>query len=146
MENKPESTQPQPLSVSGDLVYGDKVGGNKITVGNSNNVIIGDNNRQAINSGISGKDLASLFTPILDTIYKLEESKRPEAEKALQELQGELAKGENANDSRTAKLVDGLVALVPGAVSGVVAAFASPILAGIVGPVTKFVLDKIQGK
>jgi len=45
-----------------------------------------------------------------------------------------------------AKLVDGLVGLVPAATSAVVSAFATPILAGIAGPVTGFVLDKLRGK
>ena len=82
----------------------------------------------------------------MDAISKAEASKRPEAEKMAEELQNEVAKGENAGDSRTAKLIDGLVSLVPTAVSGVVAAFASPILAAVTGPVTKFLLDKLQGK
>jgi len=45
-----------------------------------------------------------------------------------------------------AKLVEGIVELVPGAVSAVVSAFATPILGGLAGPVTKFVLDKVQGE
>ena len=42
------------------------------------------------------------------------------------------------------KLIDGLVEMVPGAVSMVVSTFATPVLAGVVGPVTKFVLDKFK--
>ena len=45
-----------------------------------------------------------------------------------------------------AKLVDGLVGLVPAGAAAVASAFGTPILGGIAGPVTKFVLDKIQGK
>ena len=45
-----------------------------------------------------------------------------------------------------AKLVDGIVGLVPGAVSAVVGAFATPILGGIAGPVTQYVLDKMKGQ
>jgi integral membrane sensor domain MASE1 len=43
-----------------------------------------------------------------------------------------------------AKLVDGLVGLVPGAVSAVTSAFASPLLAAVVGPVTRFVLGRLK--
>jgi hypothetical protein len=39
-----------------------------------------------------------------------------------------------------------LAGLVPGAVSALVSAFASPVIGGLAGPVTKFVLDRIQGK
>jgi hypothetical protein len=33
-----------------------------------------------------------------------------------------------------------------GLVAGIVSAFASPLLSGLAGPATKYVLDKIQGK
>jgi hypothetical protein len=35
---------------------------------------------------------------------------------------------------------------VPSATSAIVSAFATPILGGIAGPVTGFVLDKLRGK
>jgi hypothetical protein len=43
-----------------------------------------------------------------------------------------------------AKLIDKLVDLVPGAISAVVSAFATPILGGVAGPVTRFVLDRLK--
>jgi hypothetical protein len=57
----------------------------------------------------------------------------------VEELKKEAAKGKSATDSVMAKLVDGIVGLVPGA-------FGTPLLAGIAGPATQYVLDKIQGK
>jgi hypothetical protein len=36
--------------------------------------------------------------------------------------------------------------VLPAATSAVVSAFATPILGGIAGPVTSFVLDKLRGK
>jgi hypothetical protein len=63
-----------------------------------------------------------------------------------EELKKEVAKGKEANDGVMAKIVDGLVALVPGAVGAVVGMFATPILGGLAGEATKYVLDKIQGK
>ena len=74
------------------------------------------------------------------------EDKRAEAEATVEELKRETTKGKDANDSMIAKLVDGLVDLVPGAVSAVVSAFGTPILGGIAGPVTKFALGRIQEK
>jgi hypothetical protein len=61
-------------------------------------------------------------------------------------LKQEAAKGEDANDDVIAKLIDGLVKLAPGAATAVVSAFATPILGGIAGPVTKYVLDKLRGQ
>jgi hypothetical protein len=34
--------------------------------------------------------------------------------------------------------------MAPGAVGAIVSTFANPILSGLAGPVTKFVLDKLQ--
>jgi hypothetical protein len=39
--------------------------------------------------------------------------------------------------------VKGLVGLVPSAVSAIVSAFGTPILGGVAGPVTKFVLAEL---
>ena len=62
----------------------------------------------------------------------------------IKELKAEVTKGEKSDDSKVAKLIDKLIDLVPGAISAVVSTFATPILGGIAGPVTKFVLDKLK--
>ena len=67
-----------------------------------------------------------------------------QAEEKIQELHAELSKGQEASGDRLSKIVDGLVEMVPGALSAVVSMFASPILGGLVGPVTKMVLQHIQ--
>jgi hypothetical protein len=43
-----------------------------------------------------------------------------------------------------AKLLHGLADFVPGAVGAVVGTFATPILSGIAGPVTKIVLERLR--
>jgi hypothetical protein len=65
------------------------------------------------------------------------------AEEKLRALNDEVSKGKSADDSVLAKLVEGLVGLAPGAVAAIVGAFASPVLSGIAGPITKYVLDKL---
>jgi hypothetical protein len=64
----------------------------------------------------------------------------------LADLKQEAAKGKGANDGAVARLVEGLVGLVPAAASAEVSAFATPILGAAVGPVTSFVLEKLRGK
>ncbi len=134
-EPKPE---PQPsMRIGGVNIYGDpEIKGD---------VIGGD---QTINqiAGLTGADLNQLFTPLLQVIREAPPERQAEAMQKAEALKSEVAKGEEADDSRMAKLVDGLTELVPSAVSAVVSMFASPILGGLTGPVTKFVLDKIQGK
>lgn len=96
-------------------------------------------------SGLSTQDLSQLFIPLMDAIRQAPPEKQPEAMQTADELQKELAKGDEADDSRIAGLLDGLVGLVPGAISAVGSIFAQPVLAGLVGPVTKFVLSKLLG-
>lgn len=94
----------------------------------------------------SAAALDGALRPLIEAIGAAPAEKRADAEAKLAALKQEAAKGKDANDSVMAKLVDGLVGLVPGAASAVVSAFATPILGGIAGPVTGFVLDKLRGK
>jgi hypothetical protein len=94
----------------------------------------------------SAAALDDALRPVLEAIRAAPPQVKPEAEAKLAALQQEAGKGENANDRTLADLVDRLVKLVPAAVSAVVSAFATPILGGVAGPVTSFVLDKLQGK
>ena len=62
----------------------------------------------------------------------------------IEALKQELAKGKDADDARVAGILDGLANLVPGAVAAVVSAFGTPLLAGLAGPVTQFVLGQLK--
>jgi hypothetical protein len=108
-------------SVGGDIVGGDK------------------------NVGVpSAAALQDALRPVIEAIRNAPPEKQSEAQAKLAALEHEAAKGKGADDSIVAKLVDGLVALVPSAASAVVSAFATPILGGIAGPVTGFVLGKLR--
>ena len=103
---------------------------------------------QTINQGMSALDpkiLEEWFAPVKEQIQALPPALQPVAEQQAQELQEELGNGKEADPSRLNTLVDGLIALVPGAVSGVAAMFGQPILAGLVGPVTGEILKRITG-
>ena len=88
--------------------------------------------------------LEHIFQSIDQAIEAAAPAQKTEAAEKLRALKAETAKGKSADDSVVAKLVEGLVGLVPSAVSAIVGAFATPILGGIAGPVTKYVLDKIR--
>ena len=111
-------------------------------VGSVRGNIVGGN----MTVGIPLAELDGALRPVIAAIGAGPADKRSEAEAKLAALKEEAAKGKDANDGAIAKLVDGLVGLVPGAASALVSAFATPILGGIAGPVTGFVLDKIRGK
>ncbi len=134
--------------VHGDVVHGDKVGGDKITVGNVTGsvVAVGRGAQASVQQGVSATELDRLLQPLMAAIQGAPAAQQVQAAEQAEALKQELAKGNQADDGRLAKLIDGLVGLVPGAVGAVVSIFASPILTGVAGPVTRFMLDKIQGK
>jgi hypothetical protein len=80
---------------------------------------------------------------VADAIRTAPPEKQAEAAAKLDDLKTEVAKGDKAEDTTIAKLVKGLVALVPSAISAVTSAFGMPILSGVAGPVTKFVLNEL---
>jgi hypothetical protein len=83
----------------------------------------------------SPAQINNALQPIADTIRRTAPpEQRAEAEAKLNDLKTEVAKGDQAEDRTVAKLVKGLVALIPSAVSSVVSAFATPILGGVAGP------------
>lgn len=103
--------------------------------------------RYQIKNALSQRDLEALLAPVLAAVaQQAPGGKQGEAVQQVQELKAELAKGEQADDGKLGKIVDGLVAMVPGAIGAVVSAFASPLLAGVAGPVTEYVLGKLQGE
>jgi hypothetical protein len=95
---------------------------------------------------ISSRHIDDVFAPVASSIGAVAPEQRAAAEEKLRALKEEASKGKAAEDTVLAKLVEGLVGLAPGAVAAVVGAFASPILGGVAGPVTKYVLDKLVGK
>ena len=130
MSERTPQSQSGGVNISGSVgsVGGDIVGGNK-TIGVRSAAALDDTLRM-----------------VLEAIRTAPPQAQPEAEAKLAALKQEAAKGKEANDGVIAKLVDGLVGLVPSATTAVVSAFATPILGGIAGPITNFVLDKLRGK
>jgi hypothetical protein len=120
---------------------GVNISGGTVTVGGD---IVGRD--KIVGTEISRVQLDQILRPIEEAVRTAPPEKQPEAMQKLEELKAQAAKGENAEDGVVAKLVKGLVGLIPGAVSAVVSAFATPLLGGIAGPVTKHVLNEIQGK
>ena len=89
-------------------------------------------------------EIHNAWEPVADAIRTAPPEKQADAAAKLDDLKKEAAKGDKAEDTTVAKLVKGLVALVPSAVSAVVSTFSTPILGGVAGPVTKFVLNELR--
>jgi hypothetical protein len=96
--------------------------------------------------GIAPRDLEPLFAPLLAAISEAAPNdKKAAALQHAQALKAEAAKGKEAEDGTMARMIEGLAGLVPEAVNTIVVTFGSPILAGLAGPITKYVLDKLKG-
>lgn len=96
--------------------------------------------------GVSGSELESLFTPLMEAVKGAAPEKQAEAQEKAKRLKEEVAKGDQADDTKMAKLIDGLVGLIPDGVKLVTGLFASPVVGGLAGNATKFVLDKLRGE
>jgi hypothetical protein len=131
--------QDHSVAVAGRGVnVGGKVGGSIVT--GDNNVVAG---RDA-SAGLSGEDLDRLFAPIMAAITAVPVGQQPAAALIVEDLKAEVAKEDKADDSRLARLIDSLVGLVPGAVAGLLSAFAHPVLTGLAGPATQAILNSLR--
>jgi hypothetical protein len=89
---------------------------------------------------------AEAFRPIAEAIESADPISKRLATQQLDSLRREVSKDSGPNDKVMARLIHGLVGLVPAAVGATVSAFAGPILGGFAGPATKSILDKLQGR
>lgn len=143
--------------VHGDQILGDKVLGNKVgtQIDTGGAAYVGGNayagrdfvGRDQIHTqGLAAPDLEALFTALLLAVVQHAPAiAQATAVQQVADLKAEVAKNKDADDSRVGRLLDGLAAMVPGAVGSLVSTFATPLVAAVTGPVTKFVLDKLKG-
>ncbi|MBB4291478.1 ammonia channel protein AmtB [Rhizobium leguminosarum] len=113
------------------------------TVGSVGGDIVGGDKHVGV---IPAAAIEAALQPLFVSVGAASAENQAEAEAKLAALKVEVTKGKDADDGIVAKLVDGFVGLVPTAASAVVSAFATPILGAVAGPVTKFVLEKIQSR
>ena len=101
--------------------------------------------RDKISYGSSPSELATAFVPLLQAVQQHAlPGVRPQALAKVTELQAELQMYNKPDDHKVAGLIESLTAMVTNAIGSVVKMFAAPILQGLVGPATKYVLGKLQ--
>ncbi len=127
--SEPREGQTGGVTNTGTMIARDVVGGN-MTVNTT--------------TTWSPTEIHNTWQPIADAIGAAAPEKQEEAKAKLEALKKEVAKGSKAEDGVVAKLVKGLVGLVPTAVSAVGSAFGTPLLSSVAGPVTKFVLNELS--
>ena len=102
--------------------------------------------RDKVTHGVAPADIAGVFAALLAALDKqAEPADKPLAVEQVAAIQAEVTQPPaQRNDKRLARLLDGLVDLVPTAVGAVVSAFASPLLGAVAGPATAAVLDQFK--
>jgi hypothetical protein len=133
----------------GDKVQNKQTGGVNVsggTVNTGGGAIVGRDMNVGRDVRVEQTALDEAFRGIQTALGSAPPEKRDDAHARLEELKTEAAKGSAADDGVVARLVTGLVDLVPDAVSAVVSAFATPALGAIAGPVTRIVLSHVQNK
>jgi hypothetical protein len=118
------------VHISGGTVHSQNIAGRDIHVGTQ----------------ISGSELNQVFQPVADAIRSAPATHQPEAMEKLETLKQEAAKGQKADHGLMTRLIDGIVGLAPGALKSLAAAFGTPLLSGVAGPVTQFLLNKLTGQ
>jgi tetratricopeptide (TPR) repeat protein/MinD-like ATPase involved in chromosome partitioning or flagellar assembly len=133
-------------SQQGDTVSDDRSA--KLTIGNitGTGVAIGQGARATVERNVGKSELDQLLSPIMKIIHKVSSDKKEEAMKKAEVLKSELAKGSRADDTALAKSVDSLAALVPKTTNVLVQLLNSPNVAGNLGPVTRFVVERISSE
>lgn len=128
--------------VHGDKVLGDKVGGDKISVGDisgSTGVAIGRGAQATVTQGLGGEEIARLFAEVYQQIKARPED--PDVDKAeltdtVQKIQGEVAKGEEANPKKIERWLKALAGMADDIFEVTVACLTSP-AAGVATVVRK---------
>jgi uncharacterized caspase-like protein len=118
--------------VRGDKVLGDKVGGDKISVGDisgSTGVAIGRGAQATVTQGLGGEDIATLFAEVYQQIKTRSEDPdvdKEELTETVQKIQGEVARGEEANPHKVERWLKTLAAMADDIFEVTVAGLTSP--------------------
>jgi hypothetical protein len=118
--------------VHGDKVLGDKVGGDKITVGDisrSTGVAIGRGAQATVTQGLGGDEIARLFAEVYQQIKTRSEDPdvdKEELTETVQKIQGEVARGEEANPHKVERWLKTLAGMADDIFEVTVACLTSP--------------------
>jgi hypothetical protein len=126
---------------SGNINTGTQITGNVSGCG----IAIGSGAQSSVTQGISPRDLEPLFAQLLAAVAReVPPERRADVVQRVAELKSEVARDKQADDGKIARILEGLVDLVPGAVASVVGTFATPLLGGVAGPLTKSLLNRLK--
>lgn len=115
-------------------------------ISNSQGVAIGTNSQATVSYGVSGEQLAELFAPIYSRIQQRPEDPgvdKQQLKKAVQDVQQEAAKGEQANGNTIKGWLGFVAAVAPDILEVIVSTLTSPV-AGIATLIRKIAEEAKQ--
>jgi hypothetical protein len=141
--------------VGGDFVTGDKIGGDKLTVGDissiygveiGSSVAIKGGQQPAAQPG-DREQFKKLFIPLLEHASQAEPDIRSRVLDLTNELVIEMMSGASLEeDQRVASLVDMLVSTQPSSKDLVIKTFRAPVMRGMTGPVTNWMIERLESR
>jgi len=114
----------------GQQIGGQRQYGNNITVGDvtGSNIVVGNHNRVSVTHGISAEEIAKAFSPLLQAVQtKAESPEKALAQTAVQGLEAEASKGEEAEEGNVQKWIDFLGNMAPDIWEVAVDTFTNPV-------------------
>jgi len=127
------------------IIHGDEIKTGDIT---GTGIAVGRKASANVTTGIDAGALGAALAPVAEAVRQsgADAATQAQAMQMIDELKQRIPQGKDeSNDGQVATLLKGLTNLVPGAVSTVVSAFATPIIGGLVGPATKWFLKSLLG-
>jgi len=112
--------------IGGQRQYGDSI--HVASIKDSSNVIVGKGNRITVTQGASTEEVAKAFSILLEALqYKAESPEKVMAQTAVQGLEGEASKGEEAQEGNVQKWFEILGKMAPDILEVAVDTFTNPI-------------------
>lgn len=114
----------------GQQIGGSRQYGHSITVGdvNGSNIVVGNHNRVSVTHGASAEEIAKAFAPLLQAVQaKAESPEKAMAQTAVQGLEAEASKGEEADEGKVQKWIDFLGDMAPDIWEVAVDTFTNPV-------------------
>lgn len=114
----------------GQQIGGSRQYGHSITVGdvNGSNIVVGNNNRVSVTRGASAEEIAQAFSILFAAVQtKPESPEKVMAQTAVQGLEAEASKGEEAQEGNVQKWIDILMNMAPDIWEVAVDTFTNPV-------------------
>lgn len=144
-KEKPELADQSMTAEEGSAIYNvEKVAGDKITGGDIDMIYGVDVKRSSTSQKVDREQLKKMFIPLMDKASNAPDLKREKAIILVNELMVEMMSNPKGNDEQVARMIDSLVKTLPESHSLVVQTFSDPAVKAMTGPMTHFMVERLE--